>query len=350
MPRILATATAKPPHRLPQRVAGKLAGAHFAAGFPDVERLLPVFEHAGIEGRDLCRPPEWLVTPRSFEEKNAAYVECAQQLSLAAAERCLARAGVQASEIGHLIFVSTTGLATPSLDPRLIPRLGLSAHARRTPVFGLGCAGGTAGLAHAERSARAEPGGLVLLVAFEATSLTFLHGDFSKSNLVATALFGDGAAAVLVAGDDAPGSGPRIVGSRSTLFSDSLDVMGWNFLDEGMQVVFSRAIPGIVRRQSRADVTSFLAEHGLDLEDVACWVVHPGGLRVIESYEEALDLPAEALHETRAVLRDHGNMSSATVLYVLERFLAGGRPREGEYAFLTSLGPGFSSEHVLLRG
>jgi len=350
MPRILATASAAPPHRLSQDEARAFARRHFARGFSDIDRLLPVFEHAGIEGRDLCRPPEWFLEPHSFEEKNREYVEWAERLGRKAGELCLERAGVAPADISHVIFVSTTGLATPSMDARLAQSLGLSMHVQRTPLFGLGCAGGAIGLSHAVRSAQAAPDALVLCIAVETTSLTFLHGDLGKSNLVATALFGDGAAAVLVAGDAATGEGPAVVGTRSTLFEDSLGVMGWNFLDEGMQVVFSRAIPGMVRRHSHADITSFLGEHGVGIDDVSSWVVHPGGIRVIEAYEQTLGLPEEALGETRAVLRDHGNMSSATVLYVLERFLRAGRPRVGEHALLTALGPGFCSEHVLLTG
>jgi len=350
VPRILSTASAAPPHRLSQAQARGFAQQHFASGFSDVDRLLPVFDHAGIEGRDLCKPPEWFLEHHSFEEKNREYIDWAERLGQEAAEACLARAGVEARDVDHVIFVSTTGLATPSMDARLAQILGLSHHVRRTPLFGLGCAGGTMGLSHAVRSALAIPESLVLCIAVETTSLTFLYEDLGKSNLVATALFGDGAAAVLVAGDRAPGRGPTVVGTRSTLFDDSIDVMGWNFLDQGMQVVFSRAIPGLVTRHSRTDITSFLAEHGIGIDDIRSWIVHPGGTRVIEAYEQALGLPEEALGETRAVLRDHGNMSSATVFYVLERFLGAGRPEPGEYALMTALGPGFSSEHVLLVG
>jgi alkylresorcinol/alkylpyrone synthase len=188
----------------------------------------------------------------------------------------------------------------------------------------------------------------VLLVAVETTSLTFLHRDRSKSNLVATALFGDGAAAVLVAGNRTDHRGLEIMAAQCTLFPDSLDVMGWNFMDDGMQVVFSRDIPAIVRRNIRQDIRSFLFEQDLDIDRIGAWIAHPGGVKVIQAYQEALGISEEAMEGAREVLRQHGNMSSASVLFVLDWYLRHERPGTAEFGLMTSLGPGFSSDQVLL--
>lgn len=349
MERVVSVATALPPYRLPQDEVKAFAREHFDSAFSDIDRLLSIFDHAGIEARHVCVPIEWFRTEHSFAEKNQAYIDWATRLGFEAGRKCLEQAGVAGNEVGHLIFVSTTGLATPSIDARLIPKLGLPRHATRTPIWGLGCGGGAAGLAHAHRTAKAEPGSLVLLVAVEATSLTFLHRDRSKANLVATALFGDGAAAVLIAGSGTDLPGLEIVATRCTLFPDSLDVMGWNFMNDGMQVVFSREIPAIVRRNIREDVRSFLLRQDLDLDRIAKWIAHPGGVKVIQAYEEALGVSHLAMEGPREVLRKHGNMSSASVLFVLDWNLRGARPAEAQYGILTSLGPGFSSDQVLLK-
>ena len=315
-------------------------------------------------------PVEWFGDPHSFEEKNELYIQWATDLSADVVRGCLETAGLSPSDLTHLIFVSTTGLATPSIDSRLVNVLDLDPHIRRLPIWGLGCGGGAAGLAHAEQLALADPKARVMLVAVELCSLTFNHGDLSKSNLVATALFGDGAAAVLVSGDaggpvSSPASGTSsrtssrsatgapepdlaILGSRSRTWPGSLEVMGWNFDRVGMQVVFSRDIPSIVRDKVREDMSSFLAPFGLGLDDLAHLIAHPGGVKVIQAYEDALDLEDDALAITRQSLREHGNMSSASVLFVLDRFITTGKIAPGDHAVLTALGPGFTAQNVLL--
>jgi alkylresorcinol/alkylpyrone synthase len=230
-------------------------------------------------------------------------------------------------------------------------RLRFSAHMRRTPIWGLGCAGGAAGLARAAEWARLSPGSNVLLIAIELCSLTFQREDLSKSNLVATALFGDGAAAVVVQSDASENGrgGPRIVASRSTLFPETEDVMGWDVNDAGLKVLFSRDIPTIVRRFVRENADEFLTEQGLMLQSIRHLIAHPGGVKVMAAYEEAFGLDPNALRHAREVLRSAGNMSSPTVLFVLDRFLADSSVRPGDLGLLTALGPGFSSELVLLQ-
>ncbi len=349
MAHILSLATARPPHVLTQERARDFCRAHFGRAFPDdIERLLEIFENARIETRRLAAPIDWIESAPSFPERNARYVEEAVRLSERVATEALERAAVAPRDIDHLILVSTTGIATPSLDARLMNRIGFSPHMRRTPVWGLGCAGGVAGLARASEWAERDGGATVLLISVELCSLTFQPNDLSKSNLVATSLFGDGAAAAVLRGGRAS-RGPRVVASRSTLFPDTEDVMGWEVNAAGLRVLFSRDIPTIVRELVRENADEFLDEHGLAIGDVAHFVAHPGGAKVMSAYEEAFGLAPEALRHTRDVLRDSGNMSSPTVLFVLERFLADHAVRPGDWGLVTALGPGFSSELALLR-
>ena len=344
-PRILSAATAVPPHRVEQREIKEFARRLFAGKFRDLDRLLPVFDNGQIEARHFCRPQEWFGREWSFPERNALYVEHALELSEKAARRCLDRAGVEPEEVGALYFVSTTGISTPSLDAKLLFELGLSPNLKRVPVWGLGCAGGAAGVARAEDYARAYPDELVLMVAVELCGLTFQAGDLSKSNLVAASLFADGAAAVLLG----PGEGPEVLGSHSTIWPGTEDVMGWDLIESGLKVRFAKSVPQIVRTRTRATVEEACEKHGILPEDLRHLVVHPGGAKVIEAYEEALGLKPGSLDLPREILRNYGNMSSVSVLFVLERFLESYPAGSGEYGSISALGPGFSAEHVLFR-
>jgi alkylresorcinol/alkylpyrone synthase len=349
MPRIAAVATASPPYRLRQREAREMARAFFAPAIRDVDRYLGVFANAEIDTRDLAVPPEWFQEPHSWGECNDRFIDVARDLGTEAARRCLDEAGLGPEDVDHLIFVSTTGLAAPSLDARIMTDLGMPRHTRRTPIWGLGCAGGAVGLSRAAEYARAYPGQRALLVCVELCSLTFQFDDRSVRNLVAASLFADGAAAVLVEGDEIDGSGPAIVDSQSTLFPDSLDLMGWDIGDAGMRVVFGARIPCVVTEHFRPLAEDFLQRHDLSLDCINHHVAHPGGAKVLQAYEEAGDLCRGQLSHSRSVLRQCGNMSSATVLYVLERFLKQGIA-PGDHGLLTVFGPGFSSEMVLLAG
>ena len=355
-PRLVSLATAVPRHVVRQEDARRAAAGVFVAALAGGARLLEVFENARIEKRHLCVPLEWFATEHGFEEKNRLYVENAVPLAAEATRRALARVGLRPADVDHVVFVSTTGLATPSVDARLANELGFRPDVRRTPVWGLGCAGGAAGLSRAAEFARADPSARVLLVALELCSLTFQRGDLSKRGLVAASLFADGAAAAVVAGAEAGGferNGQRpleVLASRSTLWQDTLDVMGWTVDGEGLHVVFSRDIPSIVRERVRPGLTGFLESRGLRLEDVRHLAAHPGGVKVLSAYAAALGLPPDALRHASGVLRDYGNMSSPTCLFVLERFLAAQEIGPGDHAVVTALGPGFSAEYVLLRG
>jgi alkylresorcinol/alkylpyrone synthase len=356
MPRIRSLATAVPPHAVPQELVRAAAGQHFATSFPQIERYLPVFDNARIATRHFAVPLEWFGEPHSFQECNDVFVAVAADLGEHAARACLADAGLTPGDIDHLFWVSTTGLAAPSPDALLINRLGMGRHTRRTPIWGLGCAGGIAGLARASEYVRAFPEQRALLLSVELCSVTFQYDDRSRRNLIAASLFADGAAAVLLEGDRASHAAqprrpaPRVLDTMSTIWPDSIDIMGWDIVDSGMRVVFSPRIPGIIAAEMRPTVEELLARSGLGLADVDHWVLHPGGAKVIRAYEAALAIDPERLQPTRDVLREYGNMSSCTVFFVLERFLGCQRPAPGEYALLAVLGPGFSCELALVQG
>lgn len=351
MPRILSVGTAVPEYVLDQDEAKQFASSLFRESFADIGRYLPIFEHAAIHTRRLSRPRTWFEEERSFRERNRAYTEVACRLGEEAIRRCLQSVGLEPAEVDHLIFVSTSGLATPSIDARIVNNLSLQRHIKRTPIWGLGCAGGASGLARAYEYARAFPESRVVLLAVELCSLTFRRNDRSKSNLVATSLFADGAAAVLVSGDGvepyAPGS-PRMVDTMSTLWPDSLDVMGWDVVDDGLKVVFSRDIPSIVRQEVRPAIETFLRQRGMELAELGPIIAHPGGAKVLAAYEEALELSPDSLRHAHGVLAEYGNMSAATVLFVLERELRESHS-PGTVGLVTALGPGFSSELMLLE-
>jgi alkylresorcinol/alkylpyrone synthase len=355
-PRLLAVATAVPPYTVPQRDARRFAETLFADTLRLDPRLLEVFENSEIEKRHTSAPLEWFGEKHTFAQRNELYVQTAVDLGTRVTERVLERAQLSVSDIDHVIFVSTTGISTPSIDALIANRVGFRPDFRRTPIWGLGCAGGAAGLAHARDFALAHPETRVLLIAMELCTLTFLNGDISKRNLVAASLFGDGAAAVVVAGSGVSRNGGghgrtlSLRASHSMLWKDTLDVMGWELEESGLRVVFSRSIPHIVVEHVRPSLTAFLASQQLTLADIRHVIAHPGGIKVLRAYMEALDLDASALAHAREVLRSYGNMSSPSCLFVLERFFDAGDIDAGDHGVVMALGPGFSSEYMLVRG
>ncbi len=346
MARIVSAAIAVPSTSATQSEAVEYARYHFSSKFPDIDRLLAIYKSSRVETRQFCVPKDWFFQTHDLKEKNNIYIESACGLGAEAVRKCLERGEASPEEIDHIIYISTTGFATPSIDARLINLVGLRTDISRVPVWGLGCVGGAVGLSMANDYIKAYPHSKVLLVAVELCGLTFQFNDMSKSNLVATALFGDGAAAVLF---DGVQGGPEITASQSTIWPDSLNVMGWNILNEGLQVVFAKAIPGIVSKYTRENITAFISRCGLSLDDISYFLFHPGGARVVDAYLEALDLRPDTLALSEAVLREHGNMSSVTILYILERFLYSDYKKPGAYGLFSSLGPGFSSQSLLFR-
>jgi alkylresorcinol/alkylpyrone synthase len=345
--RLCAIATAVPPHRLEQQEVERRAARWFRAA-PDFDRLLPVFANSGISGRYSAVPLDWFEEPHGWADRNRVYLAAALDLIEAAAGRALDRAGVGLDEIGAIVTVSTTGIATPSLDALLIERMGLPRTVQRLPVFGLGCAGGALGLARAAALAATMPEKPVLLVVVELCTLQFRRDDLSRSNIVATALFGDGAVAAVLRGD-AGAAGPVIAASGEYLWPQSLDVMGWDVAEDGLKAIFSRDIPRLVTCRLGPVVDDFLGDQGLTLRDIDRFVCHPGGPKVIEACETVFDLPPDSLVEARRSLAEFGNMSAASVLFVLERTLMRDSDEAWRRALLTAFGPGFSAGFVLLE-
>ena len=338
------------PHKLEQHLVKQYAREMFAPSFPAVDRLLPAFDNTGIIYRNFCKPLDSYAALGNFEQRNKEYTDITLEYSIKAIEQCMDKAGVKKEEVTDLVFMSTTGLSTPSLDARIINQMRLPQHTGRIPVFGLGCAGGVSGFAKANMIATANQDAVVLLVAAELCSLTYLRGDYSKSNFISSTLFSDGIAAVLVKGDrHKTKSGPlvKFVAAQSKLYYDSIDINGWEFLDGGFKVLFSQDIPSIVLKNVKIDSAEFLSKHGLQISDIKNFILHPGGTKVLAAYEQALQVQGDFLKNSRQVIHQYGNMSSATVLYVLERFFTGGF--EDGYGLMGAMGPGFSNEMVLLQ-
>ena len=344
--RLLSVATAVPPYPLDQDDVIERVKLLFG-GAPTLERLLPVFTNTGIRTRYSCVPLDWYDRRHSWAERNRIYLAAALDMLEATTVQLLDRAGRSKDLIDAVVVVSTTGVATPSLDALLINRMGLRASVRRLPIFGLGCAGGVIGLSRAAAEAAMAPGETVLFVVVELCALWFRRDDFSKSNIVATALFGDGASGALLSTE---GDGPAIVASGEHTWPDSLDIMGWEVTDNGFSAVFSRDIPQLVTTQLRYVASDFLARHELGLDDIDLFVCHPGGAKVVAALECAFCLGEGALAEAWSVLRDYGNMSATTVMFVLDRMLARARTTDERWkrALMNALGPGFTAGFLVL--
>ncbi|WP_066174035.1 type III polyketide synthase [Bacillus marinisedimentorum] len=356
---IMATGTYAPPHVVGQKETAQFAKEQFGVAFRDIDRLLSVFDNGLIEKRHFSAPLEWFRKPHTFKEKNDKYIECAVEYSIKAIERCIGNYRLKdknfhLSDIDAIFFVSSTGVSTPSIDARIMNKMPFSRTTKRIPLWGLGCAGGAAGLSRAHEYCMAFPEEKVLLVSLELCSLTFQHEDFSKSNLIGTSLFSDGAACVLVAGEKASvqhdDTGPllHINASQSSTLEHSEDVMGWEVMNEGLYVVFSKDIPTLVKDWLPEQVYSFFAEQSITVADIKQYIAHPGGKKVLQAYRDALDIEWKQLDLPLAVLKNYGNMSSVTILFVLEEAMKN-RMEIGDKALGAALGPGFSSELVLME-
>lgn len=334
---LISVATASPPHVVEQETVAQQARAFFTGRYRDFERLYPVFHNSGVARRQTVMPMEWYLEDRTWPERTKVYLECASDLFVAAAQLVLERAGLAAADVDCVVTVSSTGIATPSLEARAMARLGFRADLLRAPVFGLGCAGGVTGLSLAARLAKARPSSTVLMVCVELCTLAFRLDELSSTNVVATALFGDGAAACLVS---TAGHGlGRIEGAGEHTWPDTLDIMGWRVDPHGFGVIFDRSIPAFATAEIGAAMSNVLAGMSLSQADVGRFVCHPGGAKVLQALEFALRLPTGGLTQEREVLAEHGNMSAPTVLFVLERVLADSPPQR---LFLSALGPGFT--------
>lgn len=341
---VLSLATCTTQHTLSQAEALDASRALIGAKFTDFDRLSAVFDNAGIQYRQLAMPVDWYRSPRSFQERAAVYLDVAVDLFVKAAAQALAEANLRAEDVDTIVTISSTGIATPSLEARAMRHLPFRTDVARIPVFGLGCAGGASGLSLAGKLARATPGSNVLFVTVELCSLALRTDKADKADLISTALFGDGAAACVLRSGD--GGFAQIVGGAEKTWNDTLDIMGWQAEPTGLGVVLNRAIPVFARREMREAMSQMLAPQGLKIEDVDQFICHPGGAKVVTALEEALSLNQGSLVEEREVLRDHGNMSAPTVLFVLDRYRKTGLP---PLSVLNALGPGFTASSVTLR-
>jgi len=338
MARIASTAVALPEHRISQREAREACERHFA-GQPRLKALMEIFDRAGVQDRYLSFPVPYYFKNHSFSRRNADYVDMALKLGGRAIRDALAKARCRPEEIDHFYFTTTTGLATPSVDALLAAELGLRPDCQRNPLFGIGCAGGAALLGRAAQTLQ----GRALLLSVELCGQTFRSTDVSPVNLVGTALFGDGAAAVVL---DQGGTGPRIAAWGSELFEGTRDAMGWQFADDGFQLLLSQSVPSIIVERVAPAVVRFLADRGLRKEEIRHWVLHPGGSKVLDAYDAALGVD---LRWTRESLRRVGNLSSAAVLFILHDLLESGLARPGDKGIVAAVGPGFAMEAALLQ-
>ncbi len=349
MPSLASISTIDFPFQTEQQKIKEFAKNLFSPSFPEVARMLSAFDNTEIRTRNLCKPLDYYLQHHTFQEQNLEYIHLALEYSVQAIEKCLASAAISKDKVTDILFISTTGLATPSLDALIVNKMRLNQNINRMSVFGLGCGGGVSGYAKACTLAKANPDAVVLLVAVELCSLTFLRDDFSKSNFIGASLFSDGVAACVITGDNCRNNTEnkiRFLANESKLYYNSQQVMGWDFMDNGFKVLFSSSIPALIAQNVRDDVTTFLSRYELTLSDIKNYVFHPGGKKVLAAYEEALDMGADSLNKAREVMTHYGNMSSTTVLYVLERFFNEGY--DNGYTLMMAMGPGFSSEMVLL--
>lgn len=361
-PRIAAVGSAFPRHYYDQETLLAALRGYWSERYFNLERIEQLHRNVLVGGRHLALPLEEYPGLATFGQANSAWIRVAEEIGGEAVVDALGKCGLAVADIDALFFVTVTGVATPSIDARLINRLGLRSDLKRLPIFGLGCVAGASGIARAADYVRGFPDHVAVLLSVELCSLTLQRQDLSIPNLIASGLFGDGAAAaVVVGGDRAQGLasrrphagagplGPEVVATRSIFYPDSERVMGWDISESGFQIVLSAEVPQVVEAHLRADVDAFLGERGLTRGDIASWVCHPGGPKVLEAMEQALETPPGALELTWKSLREVGNLSSTSVLLVLAATLAAERPPAGSLGMLLALGPGFCSELVLLR-
>ena len=341
---LLSLATAVPPHVIAQADAKATAREAFGGKKALFDRLAGVFDNAGIAKRHIVAPIEWYLDNHGWHDRNNVYLEAAEHLFVEAATAAIEKAGLNPDQIDGVVTVTTTGIATPSLEARAASRIGLRDDVRRVPIFGLGCAGGVSGLSTAARLAAAEPGSKWLMVTVETCSISIRLDSDDPAAVVATALFGDGAAAAVVTSGEHCLA--RIGGSAEKLWPETLRIMGWDVEDPGLAVVFDRAIPPFIERELASAVDGMLAKLGVERSSIDRFCCHPGGVKVIDAIETALDLPQGELNLEREVLHDYGNMSAPTVLFVLQRLLARGLP---DRVMMTAFGPGFTCAGLLLE-
>ena len=348
-PLVRAVGRVLPPHYATQE---QLIGAfrelwsrkHF-----NLERLEELHRAVSVSGRFLSLPIDDYPPMVSFQQRNDAWIRCAVELGGQVVRQALEKAQLTPQDVDHIFFVTVTGLAVPSIEARLVNLLGLRTDIRRTPIFGLGCVAGAAGVARAVDYLHAYPKHTALVLSVELCSLTLQREDLSIPNIIASGLFGDGAACAVLQGAEARALGPRVVDTRAVFYPDTERIMGWDIVDSGFKVVLSAKVPQLVRDNVRTNVDTFLSTHGLTRGDIRHWVAHTGGPKVLQAFEESLELPPKALARSWSSLNEVGNLSSASVLFVLSELLESQEARPGDWGVMMAMGPGFCAELVLLR-
>ncbi len=350
--RIVSVGQALPPHHYDQEALIAAFRAQWGTRHHNIERLVALHRNVLVEGRSLALPIEEYPKLQGFGDANNAWIRVALDVGEAAIQDALNKAELVATDVDSLIFVSVTGLATPSIDARLINRMGFSPNIRRMPLFGLGCVAGAAGISRSFDQVTAHPESVAVLLSVELCSLTLQRDDLSIPNLISSGLFGDGAAAVVMVGEQhslaQTSSGPRVQDTRSVFYPDTERVMGWDISEQGFKVVLSADVPVIAADNLPGDVDRFLADHQLGRQDIHSWICHPGGPKVLEALQSGLDLPEGALDLTWNSLNQVGNLSSSSVLMILGDTLDT-HPPPGSYGLLLAMGPGFCCELVLLQ-
>ena len=342
--RLLSLATANPPFVFKQSDVLEAANRIFANKAMSLSRLGSIFENTGILQRHSVCPMDWFDQSRGWKERNEIYIDGAEKLFSEVAGKALDQAGLKPADIDTIVTVSSTGIATPTIEARVMDKMGFAPNTQRVPVFGLGCAGGVSGMSIASRLAASEPGSHVLLVVIELCTLAFRDDEATKSNIIASALFGDGAAAAVFSSSEQDAI-CQIEATGEHTWPQTLNIMGWKVDDIGMGAIFDRSIPQLVRERLGPAVDGFLSDNQLERDDLDHFIFHPGGTKVLEALESTFELGQGALQSERKVLAENGNMSAPTVLFVLSDQIE--RGLQGR-ALVSALGPGFSSSFATL--
>lgn len=347
--RIISAGSALPEHAYGQEAVTGALKSIWQSELSNPETLDRLHARCGVEQRYFTLPLETYPTLKTWGQSNDVWIKTAQELGETAIRSAITPAGIDPKEIAAIFFVSITGICSPSIDAKLVNRMKLSRNIKRIPIFGLGCVAGAAGLSRAADYVRAFPDQIAVVLSVELCSLTWQNGDLSMANLISTGLFGDGAAAVIVAGKETRFKGPEILATKSTFYSNTEDTMGWAVSENGFRIVLSPDVPLVIKENLRKDADSFLQEFGLTRKDISSWIIHTGGPKVLEAIADALELPEKSLEASWECLRRVGNLSSASVLMVLEDVLQNRRGAPGTYSVLAAMGPGFCSELLLIR-
>ncbi len=347
--RISSVASAFPKHYYPQPFLTAGLKQYWGDRLTHPELVDRLHANVEVDGRFLALPSNSYFELTTWGQCNDAWIECAMEIGGEALSRALIQIGMTPKEIDAFFVVSVTGIASPSLDARLMNRMEMASHVKRVPIFGLGCVAGAAGIARAADYVKAFPDQNAALLSVELCSLTLQRDDVSVANLISAGLFGDGAAAAIVSGANIKSDGPEIIATRSIFYPDTEHIMGWDVSEKGFKIVLSPNLPQLIVDHLGHDMDSFLGDHGLTRKDIGRWILHTGGPKILDATATALELPQDALDASWDCLRKVGNLSSASVLMVLEEVIKNRRPPAGAYSVLAAMGPGFCSELVLLR-